>query len=77
MNLAAPEATGYCFIHDVFEDIIADPYEICFKCGHAYNTVDDYRLDMAAENPQEVGPGDLPDAVPPGYCVWCAPDLRP
>lgn len=31
-------ATNYCSIHEKPEEMTAEPYQVCFECGHVYNT---------------------------------------
>lgn len=31
----------YCHIHDCFEVMRPDAYQVCFECKHVYNTAED------------------------------------
>lgn len=34
-------ATSHCSIHEKDEEMVAEPYQVCFECGHVYNTAEE------------------------------------
>lgn len=51
--------TSCCFIHHEVEPLGADPYRVCFECGHVYQAPADL---VAAYN---AGAGQFNDHPPP------------
>lgn len=30
-------ASSYCSVHEEQEEMVTEPYQVCFECGHVYN----------------------------------------
>lgn len=52
-------ATSFCHIHEKQEELASEPYQVCFECGHVYNTAEELvaayneavRVNFGADNP--------------------------